>query len=456
MDNVLSALVEAWEELRINKNRIILSLIGVGAAVWAMATVLALGTIISSSFEFFSSLYSGRPGTVSVVVNRMVDSGADETGLEDSNTFTDPSAPLNSDQGNVGEVDYRDLQVNEDGSLNDPFSAAVMQVVEKTGSNYWTRTRYFNAEVQAPEYDPCYVSMDEFTECTDSPPSFQAVDPGYFTIYYKQLLHGRLLTAADGQLQMNPVVVNEAMWQALGKPNPEEFPRMRLRQHQNVVLTVVGVVRNATTWDSAEIYLPYDSVLASFPASVVGGGETTYAFIAPRGEEKHAGQVVADTLRGLLGPGYEATANFNERVDEGQQQQNTIVTAVISTIGGIVILLGALGLLTVSIVTIQQRVREIGIRRAMGASARRVFISVFLESVVATTVAGMVGVMLSILTIRFMPSGWMDLPVSTSTIAYPLSAAFLGVLIAAAVGALCGIIPAYYAVRIKPIDAIRY
>ena len=43
-----------------------------------------------------------------------------------------------------------------------------------------------------------------------------------------------------------------------------------------------------------------------------------------------------------------------------------------------------------------------------------------------------------------------------TTSAYPMTAAFLGVLIAAGVGALCGIIPAFYAVRIKPIDAIRY
>lgn len=50
----------------------------------------------------------------------------------------------------------------------------------------------------------------------------------------------------------------------------------------------------------------------------------------------------------------------------------------------------------------------------------------------------------------------MDIPFKTTNIGYPMSAALLGVAIAAGVGALAGIIPATIAVRIKPIDAIRF
>ncbi|WP_302786502.1 ABC transporter permease, partial [Actinotignum sanguinis] len=133
------------------------------------------------------------------------------------------------------------------------------------------------------------------------------------------------------------------------------------------------------------------------------------------------------------------------------------VTAIIAAIGGIVILVGALGLLTVSIVTMKQRVREMGIRRAMGASARRIFTSVFLESVVATTAAGFIGVIASIVTIRTAPlARWLDLPFSVDSVGYPVLAAFIGLAISAGVGALCGIIPATMALRIKPIDAIRF
>lgn len=136
---------------------------------------------------------------------------------------------------------------------------------------------------------------------------------------------------------------------------------------------------------------------------------------------------------------------------------NNTITTALGIIGGIVIALGALGLLTVSIVTVGHRVREIGIRRAMGASASRIFISVFLESIVATTVAGVVGVILSIITIKQLPIEQMlSLPMELGNVPYPFTAAVVGVLAATIVGALAGIIPATIAVRVKPIDAIRF
>ena len=124
-------------------------------------------------------------------------------------------------------------------------------------------------------------------------------------------------------------------------------------------------------------------------------------------------------------------------------------------VGGIVILLGALGLLNVAIVTVRQRIREIGIRRAMGASAKRVFFAVFMESVVATFVAGVIGVGLAIVIVRFLPLESLDIVLQGKP-AFPVNAAISGVAISTAIGALCGIIPALAAVRVKPIDAIRY
>lgn len=124
-------------------------------------------------------------------------------------------------------------------------------------------------------------------------------------------------------------------------------------------------------------------------------------------------------------------------------------------IGGIIIFLGALGLLNVAIVTVRQRVREIGIRRAVGASAARVFFAVFMESVVATFVAGIIGVGIAVVVVRFLPLETIGIALS-ETPAFPAGAAIAGVAISTSIGALCGIIPALAAVRIKPIDAIRY
>jgi putative ABC transport system permease protein len=121
-----------------------------------------------------------------------------------------------------------------------------------------------------------------------------------------------------------------------------------------------------------------------------------------------------------------------------------------------VMLLGALGLLNIALVTVKNRIREIGVRRAFGATAGRVFFAVLMESVVATTVAGLFGVLLAIVLIKnpitdgIIAAGVQDIP------PFPVEAALLGLGSAVLVGALAGLLPALVAVRVKVIDAIRY
>ena len=131
-------------------------------------------------------------------------------------------------------------------------------------------------------------------------------------------------------------------------------------------------------------------------------------------------------------------------------------TQVVTAAGVFVMLLGALSLVNISLVTVRQRIHEIGVRRSFGATSRRIFFSIMLESVVATVVAGVVGIGIAIMGMRFMPlSSFLGIPVET-TPPFPMVAAIIGLVAATAVGALAGIIPAIVATRIRPIDAIRY
>ena len=113
-------------------------------------------------------------------------------------------------------------------------------------------------------------------------------------------------------------------------------------------------------------------------------------------------------------------------------------------------------MLNISLVTVRYRIREIGIRRSFGATAGRVFFSVMMESIVATVVAGFIGVLLAIVAL--------ENPLSVSLIGkivqdvppFPVAAAIVGLVVSTIVGALAGLMPAIVAVRVKPIDAIRY
>ena len=166
--------------------------------------------------------------------------------------------------------------------------------------------------------------------------------------------------------------------------------------------------------------------------------------------------------RGFLHEGlvaYLATLSWSpgDSVSANANLSTGAFTSVVSGAGVFVMVLGALGLVNISLVTVRQRIHEIGVRRSFGATSRRIFFSIMLESVVATVVAGIVGVGIAVVALRVVPLGAIlsDIPVPDNP-PFPMSAALIGLVAVSGVGALAGIIPAIVAVRIRPIDAIRF
>lgn len=447
----VGALLEAWHELRINRNRIMLSLVSVAAAVWAMSTVIALGNILTSSSEASSAQYSGIAGTVTISATP---GSGDPSGGESGGSGPAPGGMVFASPSS-GDSSSEALDVvKPDGSIDDAFSDAARKTVAQVGANTWTRMRTQSFEVRAPGEPECDPAIDP--SCAPGQtPELYGVDAGWFDIHRKTIIEGRALQPGDGLRLMNPTVINEALWEKLGFPDLAAHPTFTARETGTTAFTVVGVMKGLGTWDAPLAVVDYDTLMYAGHSGGVGAPRLLVA--APPEDAKQAQRTLTDMMRGHLGGGWQVSGSTADRSVEQNEQMNSMITKVLGVIGGIVIALGALGLLTVSIVTIGHRVREIGIRRAMGASAARIFISVFLESIVATTVAGVVGVILSIITVKQLPiEAMLGMPMDLGGVAYPLTAAFMGVAIASLVGALAGVIPATIAVRVKPIDAIRF
>lgn len=154
-------------------------------------------------------------------------------------------------------------------------------------------------------------------------------------------------------------------------------------------------------------------------------------------------------------PGVQVNVNRQDYAAFGDDPLASIKLAV-GGVAGLVLFLGALGLVNISLVTVRQRIREIGIRRSFGATAGRVFFAVMMESVVATAAAGMVGVGVAVAIVE---NPWVQERLSrgvTDLPSFPIGAALFGLAAATIVGALAGLLPAIAAVRFTVIDAIRY
>jgi putative ABC transport system permease protein len=132
------------------------------------------------------------------------------------------------------------------------------------------------------------------------------------------------------------------------------------------------------------------------------------------------------------------------------QRAGTTMTALLAAIAAISLVVGGIGIMNVMLVSVSERTREIGLRRAVGARKRDVMLQFLVEAVALSCSGGLVGIAL----------GFAAAGVVTRVLEWPASvspsAVALAFGIAAAVGVFFGFYPARRASRLDPIDALRY
>ncbi len=134
----------------------------------------------------------------------------------------------------------------------------------------------------------------------------------------------------------------------------------------------------------------------------------------------------------------------------------SVLTILLSSIAAISLLVGGIGIMNIMLVSVTERTREIGLRKAVGATYKEILQQFLVESVLLTMFGGLIGVLIGsgvscaaewIISTFFL---------STWSMPIPLNAIILAVAVSTAVGLLFGIYPARTAARLNPIEALRY
>ncbi len=134
----------------------------------------------------------------------------------------------------------------------------------------------------------------------------------------------------------------------------------------------------------------------------------------------------------------------------------SVLTLFLAAIAAISLLVGGVGIMNIMLVSVTERTREIGLRKAVGATNRDILNQFLLEAIILTLIGGIVGVFAGAILSFLSSLALSNFAGLNWTFVFPFSAAFLGLLVSSLVGLVFGLYPARQASLKSPIEALRY
>ena len=284
--------------------------------------------------------------------------------------------------------------------------------------------------------------------------------PEYIKIATSKIYDGgRFINESDIKYERKVCVIGERTQQELFEE--DENPIGKFISINKMNFRVVGVhkfVQGGGFGDDGDIYIPF----ATFKKIFNTGENVNFFMIAAKDDVdgvrvekeikatlKEIHKIHPDDERAIsgfnLGEVFKKTMNFANGL--------TFLSLVV---GITTILAGVIGIGNILLISVKERTKEIGIRRALGATPSEVRAQIILESVFLTTLAGVIGIILGSFVLYGINAATIDMtdfPYTNPTVPIPYVLGALSFMII--LGTLIGIIPAQRAVSIKPIDALR-
>jgi putative ABC transport system permease protein len=277
--------------------------------------------------------------------------------------------------------------------------------------------------------------------------------------YSLKLDSGRMLTDSDEEGARSVALVSgQTAIDLFGDRNP-------LGEKISVgdqSFTVVGVLQKQGSLLLSDldkpVYIPF-----SVARAMTGQKYLTYITLKTVGDQALAKQDITTLLRQrhrIENPTNDP--GKDDFVARGAEQITGIVSSVtlgltvfLSLIAGISLLVGGIGIMNIMLVSVTERTREIGLRKAVGARRRDILLQFLLEAVSLTFTGGIIGIVIGA------GVGWLLSSVANSVLGQfdfvlSLSSVFLAVLMAVGTGLIFGIYPAQKAASLSPMEALRF
>lgn len=411
IDDLRESAVMALATLRANKLRSSLTILGVSVGV---LTILSMVSIIQGLNKTFAEQIESL-GSNTIFINKF--------------------NPSFSPQRTQEEIQRKELTVED--------AEAILEESE-------------SIESVAPFYRKLSETV-RFKEKQTETPIIFGVTPEYGYTLSQYVGEGRFVTEIDLSERRNVAVLGRDVVKAL-------FPEYADPIGEEVkiggnVFRVIGVMEDQGTFFGQSrdnsVFIPLRTFEKYYP-EIVFPDIIFVIIVRPenRAEVANAMSEITDTLRRRRQVPLGSPPNFGVSSQDAlldiYNQLTSATYLVLTAISAVALMIGGIGVMNIMLVSVTERTKEIGIRKAVGATRLSILSQFLIEAVVLTAIGGIIGLIFGELT-SLVINNYSPLP------AYiPLWAIFLGLFVSAAVGIVFGLYPAWKASSLDPIEALRF
>lgn len=279
--------------------------------------------------------------------------------------------------------------------------------------------------------------------------SISGVNDKYASINRLDMSQGRFLSEFDLNYD-TPVVVVGSKIPSLLFPNQEVIGNTLIIK--GMPFTIVGIAEERGTNFSGDndmmVYIPI-----RYAARMSGFGSISKTFYIEAASEDNVNFTLNRVLTYLetIMPSTSSYRAFSQTQILGVLDTlMSLLTTLLSGIASISLIVGGIGIMNIMLVTVRERTKEIGIRKALGARQSQILVQFLIEAIIITTLGGGLGLLVSYL-------GTVLITYLTDfNVILGLDAVMLSLVFSLTIGVIFGIYPAYTASKLEPVEALRF